>query len=416
VYARSGPTWGAPVYLKASNADPGDLFGASLALSADGSTLAVSAVAERSGATGIDGIQNDNSRMFAGAVYVFTRSGMTWSQQAYIKASNTSEQAVFGLVVALSGNGSTLAVTAPGEASAATGINGPQNDGSAPEAGAAYVFTRAGTTWSQQAYLKASNAESHARFGSGLGLSRDGNFLAVGAETENCGSTGINGDQHNPDIGFAGAAYVFKRTAGTWHQQAYIKASNTETFDGFGRGIALSADGATLAVTANGESSAATGVGGDQSDNSSPAAGAAYVFTRSGATWQQQAYIKASNPDPFDNYGVAVTLSADGATLLVSSPYESSGATGFGGDQSDNGTTYGGAVYRYTRSGTTWSQQAYVKASNTAWLAGFGSAMALSDDGTMVVGAGGESSAATGLGGDQSDQSALGAGAVYVFR
>ena len=93
----------------------------------------------------------------AGAVYVFTRAGGGWTQQAYVKASNPRGSAEFGHAVALSADGNTLAVSAYWEPSNATGINGDQKDESIPQAGAVYVFTRRGTTWTQQAYIKASN-------------------------------------------------------------------------------------------------------------------------------------------------------------------------------------------------------------------------------------------------------------------
>jgi hypothetical protein len=128
-----------------------------VAVSVDGNTLAVGAPNEASAATGIDGNEADNSASMAGAVYVFTRAGTTWSQQAYIKASNTRSGALFGVAVALSADGSTLAVGSRLESSAATGINGNEADTSATGAGAVYVYIRAGTTWSQQAYVKASN-------------------------------------------------------------------------------------------------------------------------------------------------------------------------------------------------------------------------------------------------------------------
>ena len=110
------------------------------ALSADGSTLAVGADSEGSRSTGINGNQTDNSAPYAGAVYVFTRTGSTWLQQAYIKASNTNADDGFGWSLALSADGSTLAVGALGEGSSATGINGNQLDDSATSAGAVYVY------------------------------------------------------------------------------------------------------------------------------------------------------------------------------------------------------------------------------------------------------------------------------------
>ncbi len=108
----------------------------------------------------------------------------------------------------------------------------------------------------------------------------------------------------------------------------------------------MSADGNTLAVGARDEDSAATGIDGDQADNSALAAGAVYVYTRAGATWSQQAYVKASNTGRGDNFG-SVTLSADGNTLAVAAFREDSAATGIGGDQADNSAGGAGAVYLY---------------------------------------------------------------------
>jgi len=402
-------------YIKASNTGASDLFGYSIALSADGSTLAVSSLLEASAATGINGNQADNSVPESGAVYVFVRNGTTWSQQAYIKASNTGADNRFGERVALSADGSTLAVGAPVEGSAATGINGNQADNSAPGSGVAYVFTRSGTTWSQQAYVKASNTGTNDQFGFGVALSGDGSTLAVGALGESSAATGINGNQGDNSAPNSGAVYVFTRSGTTWSQQAYVKASNTGTGDQFGRYVTLSGDSSTLAVGAIGEASAATGIGSNQADNSASSAGAVYVFARSGTTWSQQAYVKASNTGTGDGFGIDVALSGDGSTLAVCALFESSAATGINGNQADNSARSSGAAYVFVRSGTTWSQQAYVKASNTGTNDGFGR-VALSRDGlTLAVGAVGEGSAATGIGGNQADNSAPGAGAIYVF-
>jgi FG-GAP repeat len=416
VFTRNGMTWNQQAYIKASNTGTGDLFGSSVALSADGSTLAVAAVGESSKATGIDSFQSDNSAPGAGAVYVFTRSGTTWSQQAYLKASNTGAGDEFGFSVALSADGSILGAGARLEDSAATGIGGNQTSNSAGEAGAVYVFTRIGTTWSQQAYVKASNTNGGDDFGYSVALSADGATLAVGAFQEDGAATGINGNQASNSTLGAGAVYVFTRNGATWSQQAYVKASNTGAFDAFGFSVALSSDGSTLAVGAHSESSAATDVNGNQADNSAGGAGAIYVFTRGGTTWSQEAYIKASNTNANDLFGESVALSSDGSTLAVGA-LEDSSATGIDGNQADNSASLSGAVYEFTRSGTTWSQQAYVKATNTDASDLFGMSVALSNDGlTLAVGASWESSAATGIGGNQADNSASSAGAVYVVQ
>ena len=155
----------------------------------------------------------------AGAAYVFVRNGNNWVQQAYLKASNPAMSAEFGHAVAISADGNTIVVSAFWEPSKATGVNGDQADQSIPQAGAAYVFTRRGTTWSQQAYLKASNtgeagtADTFAegdQFGFSVAISDDGNTIAVGAHSED--SSGINGNQNDNSMQLAGAVYVYNRS------------------------------------------------------------------------------------------------------------------------------------------------------------------------------------------------------------
>ena len=123
-------------------------------------------------------------------------------------------------------------------------------------------------------------------------------------------ATDIGGNQADNSATDSGAVYVFTRSGTTWAPQAYVKASNTSAKDAFGNAIALSADGGTLAVGATGEASAATGIGGNQGDNNAASAGAAYVFIRTGTVWSQQAYVKASNTDPGDVFGVTIALSS----------------------------------------------------------------------------------------------------------
>jgi len=348
----------------------------------------------------------------------------------YFKASNTGEDDRFGTRIALSGDGSVMAVAAIREASAATGLNGIQDDDSAPSAGAVYVFRFDGAHWSQQAYVKASNAEAGDRFGLGVALSHDGSILAVGAPNEQSNATGISGDQSDNSAVDAGAVYIFQYNGGFWRQQAYIKGSNTQADDGFGWSVALSGDGTALAVGAISEASNATGVNGDQGNNSADESGAAYIFRFDGADWSQQAYIKASNtggwdvfpqdPDGTrgDGFGRDIALSDDGNTLVVGAAGEDSGSTGVNGSQGNSSSTYrSGAAYLFRFDGTDWFQQAYIKASNTGYEDGFGSSVTLSSDGnTLAVGASSEDSSAVGIGGDESDNSASNAGAVYIFR
>ena len=420
--------------LQASNAEANDLFGWYVSLSGDGNTLAVSANLEDSTATGINGAQDDNNSTAAGAVnssatgavYVFSRIGGAWSQQAYIKASNTGSDDRFGQSVSLSADGNTLAVGADREDGSSTGVNGAQNDSTATSgSGAVYVFSRTGGVWSQQAYIKASNTGAGDRFGQSVSLSADGNTLAVSANREDGSSTGVNGVQDSTASG-SGAVYLFRFSSSTWAQQAYIKASNTDSNDQFGESVSLSADGNTLAVGANREDGVSTGVNGVQDSTASSDSGAVYLFRFSSSTWAQQAYIKASNTERGDEFGYIVSLNADGNTLAVGARRESSLSTGVNVALSDstattatiNSTTNVGAVYvfRFDTSSSTWSQQAYIKASNSGANDEFGYALSLSADGNILaVGAYLEDGSATGVGGAD-DNAASDSGATYVFE
>ena len=405
----SDMTWSQQAYIKASNTDAGDKFGAAVALSSTGNTLAVGATGESSA---FSSNPNDNSCSDSGAVYVFTRTTGTWSQQAYVKAPGPYVNNAFGASVALFGDSVALAVGSTGEPS---GIAGMQTDQSAPGAGAVFVYTFA-SMWNLQGYLKASTIREAESFGASVVFSGDGKTLAVSATNENSAATGVNGNQADTSATGAGAVYVFTVASNIWTQQAYIKASNTGAEDGFGTSVALSNTGNTLAVGATGEASHATGIDGDQTDDSESNAGAVYVFNRTSGTWLQQAYVKPSNTAGQDLFGGGVTLAGDGNTLAVGATGESGNATGINASPAGNASG-SGAVYVFTRVQTTWSQQAYVKASNTDAGDGFGASVALPLNGNMlVVGASGESSNATGINGDQTNNAASGAGAVYIFE
>ncbi len=418
--------WSQEAYVKASNTGVSDHFGTALAL--HGNTLAAGAPLEDGGTPGINGEQNDTNSN-AGAVYLFQRSDLgEWGETHYIKASNPGDgffSDAFGSAVAL--HGDTLVVGAPREASAASGINGDQADDSLVGAGAAYVFTRDGNgDWSQQAYVKASNPggndyqESGDFFGGAVAVY--GDLMAVGAVGQDSEAQGINGEGGTSPVGGvgSGAVYVFTRDAAdNWNEEAFIKSSNSDgapfqpgSGDRFGIAVALYDN--TLAVGAPGEDSSATGINGDEDDNSADNAGAVYIFVRQpSGTWVQQAYLKASNTEAGDGFGCCLALGQD--TLAVAAPGEGSGATGVNGDQADNSTMGAGAVYLFTRdAGGTWMQSAYLKASNPDPADRLG-VVTLSED-TLVIGTRWEDSAARGIDGDQADNNAPNAGAVYLFE
>jgi hypothetical protein len=416
--------WTQQAYIKASNPGGSFFFGYSLALSGD--TLAVGAPNENGCATGVNGNQQQTGCSFSGAVYVYARNAGVWTQQAYVKPSYTNPQlggAFFGGSVALSGD--TLAVGGQYENSCATAINGDPTNNGCFQAGAAYVFARAANGWTQQAYLKAPNAQAEDQFGYSVAVSED--TVAVGAPIEAGCNAGIGGDARNNGCPLAGAVYVFRRTSGNWMHDAYVKASNTEGGDAFGSVVNLSGD--TLAVTAMNEGSCARQINGDQANNgcglTSPGAvavaGAVYVFTRRDSGWAQQAYVKPSNTDPGDRFGTSLALLGD--MLAVGAQAEASCATGVNGDQTNNdcgtapisGTdTAAGAAYLFARNADVWTQQAYVKASNTEPNDRFGKSVALSER-MLAIGGDLEASCATGVNGNQQDNNCPAAGAVYIY-
>jgi hypothetical protein len=299
--------------------------GGKMALSADGNTLAV-------------GGDNDNDNL--GATWVFTRSGSTWVQQGpKLVGTGVADPRLVhqGAAVALSADGNTLAI----------GGYGDDN-----YLGATWVFTRSGTTWTQQGDKLVGTgavATSYVQQGYALALSADGNTLAVG------------GQQDDNNIG---ATWVFTRSGTTWTQQGpkLVGTGRMGTSSLQGGAVALSADGNTLAV-------------GGSDDNKE--VGATWIFTRSGTSWSQQGpkLVGAGIAGDAAAQGAAVALSADGATLAV------------GGGADGRGT---GATWIFTRSGTNWSQQGD-KLVGTGGVGRYvlqGHSVALAADGnTLAVGA-----------------------------
>ncbi|HOR97207.1 MAG TPA: FG-GAP repeat protein [Kiritimatiellia bacterium] len=316
VFTRSGSTWTQQAKLTAADGAAGDCFGWSVALSGD--TALVGAYAD------------DDNGVNSGSAFVFTRDGTTWNQQAKLTAGESAAGDNFGTSVALSGD--TVLIGAY------------KDDDKGTDSGSAYVFTRDGTNWIQQAKLTADDGATYDYFGYSVALS--GDTALVGAYKD---------DDKGSD---SGSAYVFARDGTTWTQQAKLIANDGTASDWFGTSVALHGD--TALVGAYGDD--------DKGDNS----GSAYVFTRNGTTWIRQAKLTAADGAAGDCFGCSVALSGD--TALV-------GAYG-DDDKGDNS----GSAYVFTRDGTNWIQQAKLTASDGANYSYFGSAVALSDD-TALVGA-----------------------------
>ena len=398
--------WVEEAYIKSPSPDPDDWFGDVLALSSDGQTLVVGTWRESSNAVGVDGDPSDNSAQYAGAAYVYARDEQgEWAEQAYLKGSNTENFDRFASSVAISGEGNLVVVGAPGEDSLATGFDGAQDNGfDVNRVGAVYMFERAeDLSWSELHYIKASDASPFDGFGMSVALSSEGNTLAVGASglaqtvyvfqrpdgpgsewveeakvvsastehgdrfgervalsadgdtlavvasEERSAATGVDGDSADNSALEAGAAYVFRRAMGSWTEQAYIKASNTEAFDRFGQAIGLSGDGNLLVVGAPHENGEGVGLASDDLAADAPQfqAGAAYVFAFAGPGWAQVRYVKPTNTDERDEFGYGLALSGDGQTLAIGAYREDDTSLGINGEPLDTLAFESGAVFVY---------------------------------------------------------------------
>ena len=415
VFTKSNNVWQQEAYIKASNTGADDHFGSSISLSGDGKTLVV-------GAENEDG--NSDTKSNSGAVYVFYKATSSWAQQAYLKPTYSDNDDQFGAFGALdiSDNGNIVAVGAIYEDSGETEFTGTGNNNTSVDAGAVYIFTRSSSVWQQTQYIKADNTGAGDNFGK-LSLSGDGLTLVVSAFNEDSSSTGINSTENNSATD-AGAMYVFVYDGTNWTQEAYIKASNAEADDEFGgdESLLISQDGLTIAVAAGGEDSNALGlsdVNTEGADNSSQSSSAVYVFRKESGTWSQEAYIK-SDHDNDNLFGGkrGLALNKTGTSLAIGTIWNSSSNLGVSSDSNNSGSlTQAGAVYFYTKSGSSWAKTSFLKAPNTGSSDQFSVSIAMDETGaTMVVGAAKESSNATGVTGTgQTNNGTSGAGAVYVY-
>ena len=327
IFKEIGSDWVEEAHIKASDASPDDNFGASIALSYNGDTLAVGAIGAEelvanssSSASSVKATATVNvngtdfySALDSGAVYIYKRNPDTWQESSKIVPANQGWGQQFGYALALSDDGKTLAVGTPGDWSRASGTTGsPTNytneadlvysstygyyiqpkldtarDKSSYASGAAYVYKYSDTanSWNQEGYLKASNPQTGYQFGSTLSLSGSGDILAVGCYIEASQAVGVGGDQADLSAPGSGAAYIFKRNAAIWTQQSYVKAPNNHAEDRFARALSLDFTGDILAIGAYRESSASKGINGDQTntyvkpaDAPSAASGAAYIY------------------------------------------------------------------------------------------------------------------------------------------
>ena len=333
VYIRSGGVWVEQTTLTSMTGAAGDRFGNAVALSSDGNTAVVGAYIDDEGA-------NANE----GSVTVFVRVAGLWTQQAFLTASDGEASDGFGISVDVSNDGNTLVVGAYLD-----------NVGSYGNAGSVTIFTRTGSTWSQQAKVVAADGLVDDRLGYSVAVSGDGNTLISGAYLD--------------DIGTAtrrGSAYVFTKSGVTWTQQTQLLASDGLAQDRFGTSVDLSDNGATAIV-----GSYLAEVGANINE------GAAYIYSRSGTTWSQQSKLTAADGAASDYFGYYASISGDGNTALV-------------GSRLDDvlGNVDQGSATIFTRNGISWTQRNQLFAVSGSAGGNFGIVAALDGDGaTAIIGA-----------------------------
>ena len=270
------PSAGVPV--AGLNAAGADQFGHSVAMSGDGNTAVVGAPDN----DGSAGAGNDG-----GAAFVFTRSGSSWTQlgaklDPAVAPSNNPDH--WGTAVALSSDGTTALLGGPNEG---------------PGFGAVWVYAHAGNApFGQQQELFPSPAPSLVQFGSSVALSSNGNTALIGAPDDTAGT--------------GGAAWAFTRSGTTWGSGTKILPTNSPS-GVFGSAVALSADGNTALIGAQG---------------TTPDVGAAFIFTQSQGAWAQQQILTGNGELGFGLFGESVALASDGQTAMIGAPADTPPETG----------------------------------------------------------------------------------------
>ncbi|MCU7959182.1 MAG: FG-GAP repeat protein [gamma proteobacterium symbiont of Bathyaustriella thionipta] len=274
---------------------------------------------------------NNDAGSDSGSAYVFIRDGNNWTEQQKLVASDAGFSHRFGQAVALQGNSAL--------------IGAPLDNHAGAGAGSAYVFVRSGSTWTQQQKLTASDAASNDSFGAAVSLS--GDTAVIGARS----------DDHDGRFG-SGSAYVFVRSGSTWTQQQKLTASDAQGGDNFGVSVSIYANSILI--------------GSNFDDDDGSLSGSAYVFVRSGTSWTQQQKLTASDASTRDRFGSAVSISEDSALI---------------GANIDTAVAFqSGSAYVFTRTGSLWTEQQKLTASDGGDRDAFGSSVTLLDR-TALVGA-----------------------------
>ncbi|WP_405575899.1 LamG-like jellyroll fold domain-containing protein [Winogradskyella sp. Asnod2-B02-A] len=289
---------------------------------------------------------NDDAGGSSGSAYIFVRSGNNWTAQTKLTASDAAAGDQFGTTVAIDGDYAIVGAYANSDAGGSSG--------------SAYIFERSGNSWTEQEILMASDAAAGDQFGSSVSI--DGDYAIVGAND-------------NDDAGgSSGSTYIFVRLGGSWTEQAKLTASDATAGDRFGYSVAIDGDYAIVGAYGN-----------DDAGNNS---GSAYIFVRSGSTWTEQEELIAFDTAGGDQFGSSVSIAGDYAIV---------GA--FGNDDAGSSS---GSAYIFVRSGSSWTEQVKLTASDAAAIDIFGNSVSIAGD-YAIVGA---------FGNDDAGNSS---GSAYIF-
>jgi len=368
VFVRTGSSWTQKQKLTAIDAAGGDWFGYSVSVSGDTALIGANL--------------DDDAGSKSGSAYVFVTSGVNWTQEQKLTATDAAGGDNFGRAVSVLGD------------TALIGAYGDNDAGS--NSGSAYVFVRSGVIWAQEQKLTASDASGGDNFGWSVSVSGDTALISA------------YGDNHAGS--YSGSAYVFVRSGVIWAQEQKLTASDAAGVDLFGYSVSVSGD--AVLIGAYGDKDAGT------------SSGSAYVFVRSAAVWSEEQKLTAGDGAEGDNFGRSVSL--DGDTVLIGAPLDDdSGANNgsayvfvqnagvwseeqniivvptlgdeFGAAVSVDGNTAligvpgddtssfdGGAVYVFVRGGSVWDEQQMLFPDDGQQFDRFGSAVSLSGDIALV--------------------------------
>ncbi len=381
VFERNQGIWLLNASLQGEHIMADRQFGMSVSMDANGKTVAVGAPNEVS----------YNPLGLAerkGAVHIFAYNDVNWLETARIIPEISDVGDRFGETVAMEEQGNTIAVSAPGESSNSTDTGVNATDNSIANAGAVYIFSGSGISWSQRAFLKAQHPKAEQRFGKSLAFSGNGIALAVGFPTESSNAFGINPPSTNNELAVnSGAVYLYKLLVGQWIFETQFKASNAESEDQFGYSVALDKTGYKLVVGAPYEDSCSQGINSDGLNNRSLNSGAAYVFEYVPRTdeWLEVDLLKGTRINAEDNFGKSVALNHAGDKLFVSAPRNTSVCQGLNGDMNSNGPDALGAVFSYRWDQNHWISDMFFKSISPSADGAFGESLAIDALGERMI-------------------------------